>query len=171
MQSTRRAALRKVEGRQKTPVPFLASKALTDRGNGGKRVIGLEEPPVKSLVKEEHPWASPDAGEKSAAKSGTCVGNSATNADGPLSGSAEARTSDSWARFPKGDGDGRIVRGTPQRPGPPTFARPPVDPARVAEPESELRAAIDAYKPERGLTRISVAALLGVLDSLGYART
>jgi len=59
-------------------------KALTDRGNGGKRVIGLEESPVKSLVKEEQPWASPDAGEKSAARFGTCDGNSATNADGAL---------------------------------------------------------------------------------------
>ena len=45
---------------------------------------------------------------------------------------------------------------------------PPVDPACVAEPESELRAAIDAYKLERGLTRISVAALLGVMETLGY---
>jgi len=87
-------------------------------------VIGLEESPVKSLVKEEQPWASPDAGEKSAAKSGTCAGNSATNADGSL--------------------------------------------RRVAEPERALRTAIDAYKLERGLTRISVAALLGVMETLGY---
>jgi hypothetical protein len=45
---------------------------------------------------------------------------------------------------------------------------PPEDPARVAEAESELRAAIDAYKLERGLTRISVTELLGVMETLGY---
>ncbi|MCX5648629.1 MAG: hypothetical protein NTX40_05970 [Planctomycetota bacterium] len=39
---------------------------------------------------------------------------------------------------------------------------------RVAEPESELRAAIDAYKLERGLPRISVSELLGVMETLGY---
>ena len=47
---------------------------------------------------------------------------------------------------------------------------PPDDPARVTEAESELRAAIDAHKLEQGLTRISVAALLGVMETLGYRR-
>jgi len=100
-------------------------KALTDRGAKGKREGGLKDPHRSSRSsKEEQPWASPDAGEKSAAKSGTCAGNSAINADG--------------------------------------------SPRRVAEPESELRAAFDAYKLERGLTRISVSALLGVMETLGY---
>ena len=55
------------------------------------------------------------------------------------------------------------VRGAERRQFP-----PPEDPARVAEPERALRAAIDAYKLERGLTRISVAALLGIMETLGY---
>ena len=55
------------------------------------------------------------------------------------------------------------VRGAERRQFP-----PPEDPARVSEPESELRAAIDAYKLERGLTRISVTELLGVMETLGY---
>jgi hypothetical protein len=55
------------------------------------------------------------------------------------------------------------VRGADRRQFP-----PPDDPARVTEAESELRAAVDAYKLERGLTRISVAALLGVMETLGY---
>lgn len=45
---------------------------------------------------------------------------------------------------------------------------PPEDPTRVTEAESELRAAIDAHKLEQGLTRISVAALLGVMETPGY---
>ena len=57
------------------------------------------------------------------------------------------------------------VRGADRRQFP-----PPEDPARVTEAESELRAAIDAHKLERGLTRISVAALLGVIETLGYRR-
>ena len=55
------------------------------------------------------------------------------------------------------------VRGADRRQFP-----PPEDPARVAEAESELRAAIDAHKLERGLTRISVTELLGVMETLGY---
>ena len=47
---------------------------------------------------------------------------------------------------------------------------PPEDPGCVTEPESELRAAIDAYKVERGLTPISVAELPGVMETLGYRR-
>ena len=55
------------------------------------------------------------------------------------------------------------VRGADRRQFP-----PPEDPARVTEAESELRAAIDAYKLERGLVRISVSELLGVMETLGY---
>jgi hypothetical protein len=51
------------------------------------------------LVKEEQPWASPDAGEKSAAKSGTCAGNSAINVDALLRGDAKAQANGPWARF------------------------------------------------------------------------
>ena len=57
------------------------------------------------------------------------------------------------------------VRGPDRRQFP-----PPEDPAGVTEAESELRAAIDTYKVERGLTRISVAELLGVMETLGYRR-
>ena len=55
------------------------------------------------------------------------------------------------------------VRGADRRQFP-----PPEDPARATEAESELRAAIDAYKLERGLVRISVSELLGVMETLGY---
>ena len=55
------------------------------------------------------------------------------------------------------------VRGADRRQFP-----PPEDPARASEAESELRAAIDAHKLERGLTRISVAELLGIMETLGY---
>jgi hypothetical protein len=58
------------------------------------------------------------------------------------------------------------VRGADRRQFP-----PPEGLSRTTKAEKELQAAIDAYKLERGLNRISVAELLGVLDSLGYART
>jgi len=81
-----------------------------------------------------------------------------------MAGSFEERRSGRDRRRSRGRAEETPrVRGADRRQFP-----PPEDPARVAEPESELRAAIDAYKLERGLTRISVAALLGVMETLGY---
>jgi hypothetical protein len=47
---------------------------------------------------------------------------------------------------------------------------PPEDPARVTPEERELQHAVDSYKMDRGLARISMAELLGVLTDLGYQR-
>ena len=55
------------------------------------------------------------------------------------------------------------VRGPDRRQFP-----PPEDLSRTTKAEKELQAAIDAYKLERGLARISVAVLLSVMETLGY---
>ena len=47
---------------------------------------------------------------------------------------------------------------------------PPEDPARVTDEERQLQRAVDAFKMDRGLARISMAELLGVLGDLGYRR-
>ena len=47
---------------------------------------------------------------------------------------------------------------------------PPHDAAAVSAPGRELIKAIDAYKKDRGLLRISVDELLDVMSSLGYRR-
>jgi len=47
---------------------------------------------------------------------------------------------------------------------------PPADPESVPEAARELQQAIDAYKMARGLKRISVEELLGLLEDLGYTR-
>ncbi|HUX01492.1 MAG: hypothetical protein WBD63_10560 [Phycisphaerae bacterium] len=47
---------------------------------------------------------------------------------------------------------------------------PPEDPARITEEERLLQHAVDAYKMEQGLARISMAEFLGVLANLGYRR-
>ena len=81
-----------------------------------------------------------------------------------MAGSFEERRSGRDRRRSRGRAEETPrVRGADRRQFP-----PPEDPARVTEAESELRAAIDAHKLERGLTRISVAALLGVMETLGY---
>ena len=47
---------------------------------------------------------------------------------------------------------------------------PPADPARVTDEKRELQMAVDAFKMRRGLARISMAELLGILGDLGYRR-
>jgi hypothetical protein len=47
---------------------------------------------------------------------------------------------------------------------------PPDDPSRISADGRELLRAIDAYKKERGLARVSVDELLGVLADTGYRR-
>lgn len=46
----------------------------------------------------------------------------------------------------------------------------PEDPEAVPPAAKELQWAIDVYKMEHGLKRISVVELLGVLEKLGYHR-
>ncbi|HUU91881.1 MAG TPA: hypothetical protein VM238_11820 [Phycisphaerae bacterium] len=46
----------------------------------------------------------------------------------------------------------------------------PADPESVPPAAKELQWAIDIYKMEHGLKRISVAEMLGVLETLGYHR-
>jgi len=46
---------------------------------------------------------------------------------------------------------------------------PPADPESVPEAAWELQQAIDAYKMARGLKRITVVELLGLLEDLGYS--
>ena len=83
-----------------------------------------------------------------------------------MAGSFEERRSGRDRRRWRGRaGEAPRVRGADRRQFP-----PPEYPARVSEAESKLRAAIDAYKLERGLARISIAELLGVLETLGYRR-
>jgi len=83
-----------------------------------------------------------------------------------MAGSFEERRSGRDRRRSRGrPATAERVRGADRRQFP-----PPEDPARASEAESELRAAIDAHKLERGLTRISVSALLGVQETLGYRR-
>ncbi|HET6441403.1 MAG TPA: hypothetical protein VFH53_03425 [Phycisphaerae bacterium] len=83
-----------------------------------------------------------------------------------MAGSYEERRSGRDRRRSRGQAEETTrVRGADRRQFP-----PPEDPARVTEGESELRAAIDAHKLERGLTRISVSELLGVMETLGYRR-
>ena len=60
-------------------------------------------------------------------------------------------------------------RATPRGPERRQFP-PPEDPAGVTEDERRLQYAVDAYKMERGLARISMAEFLGVLANLGYRR-
>lgn len=47
---------------------------------------------------------------------------------------------------------------------------PPDDPSRISADGRELLRAIDAYKKQRGLARVSVDELLGVLADTGYRR-
>ncbi len=47
---------------------------------------------------------------------------------------------------------------------------PPDDPSSMTTEAVELQNAIDAYKIQRRLTRITVVELLGLLDQLGYRR-
>jgi len=47
---------------------------------------------------------------------------------------------------------------------------PPDDPETMTEEAAELQNAIDTYKIERHLKRITVVELLGLLDGLGYRR-
>ena len=47
---------------------------------------------------------------------------------------------------------------------------PPDDPLRISADGRELLRAIDAYKKERGLARVSVDELLGLLADTGYRR-
>jgi len=83
-----------------------------------------------------------------------------------MAGSYEERRSGRDRRRSRGRAEETPrVRGADRRQFP-----PPEDPARVTESESALRAAIDAHKLERGLTRISVSELLGVMETLGYRR-
>ena len=65
-----------------------------------------------------------------------------------MAGSFEERRSGRDRRRTRGQAEeAPRMRGAERRQFP-----PPEDPARVTEAESELRAAIDAYKLERGLT-------------------
>jgi len=47
---------------------------------------------------------------------------------------------------------------------------PPEDPATMTDEAMELQDAIDSYKIERHLKRITVVELLGLLETLGYRR-
>jgi len=47
---------------------------------------------------------------------------------------------------------------------------PPADPATVTPEAQQLQNAIDTYKFQRRLKRITVVELLGILESLGYSR-
>ena len=47
---------------------------------------------------------------------------------------------------------------------------PPRNPEDASPAAEELQWAIDVYKMEHGLKRISVAEMLGVLETLGYHR-
>ena len=47
---------------------------------------------------------------------------------------------------------------------------PPDDPDKVSAAARELERAIDAYKKERGLNRLSIDQLLGLMEQMGYRR-
>jgi hypothetical protein len=47
---------------------------------------------------------------------------------------------------------------------------PPHDPSSLSAAGRELLRVIDSYKKERGLARLSVDELLGVMSGLGYRR-
>jgi len=47
---------------------------------------------------------------------------------------------------------------------------PPDDPDKVSAAARELQRAIDAHKKERGLKRLSVDQLLGLMEQMGYRR-
>jgi len=47
---------------------------------------------------------------------------------------------------------------------------PPDDPDKVSAAARELQRTIDAYKKERGLNRLSIDQLLGLMEQMGYRR-
>jgi len=65
---------------------------------------------------------------------------------------------------------GGVVRGVADRMEERRQFPTPKDPEAVSPDAKELQWAIDVYKMEHGLKRISVTELLGVLERLGYHR-